>query len=85
MDAGAISLFLIAHRFDNVKATMRCYGLSQFLGILSALVFVVAADAYRTGRGSARHYVLVLLPVADLVHARAGSLGRERCSRRGTC
>ena len=43
---------------------MRCTGLSQFVGILSALVFVVSADAYRTRPRLPRHYVHVLLPVA---------------------
>ena len=39
------------------------YGLSQFVGILSALVFVVSADAYRTKPQIPRHYVHVLLPI----------------------
>jgi diguanylate cyclase (GGDEF)-like protein len=54
---------LIAHRFANSKANDAIYGLSQFVGILSALVFVVSADAYRTRPQIPRHYVHVLLPI----------------------
>ena len=54
---GAISPFLIAHRFSCVKANNAMYGLSQFVGILSALVFVVSADAYRTRPRIPAHYV----------------------------
>ena len=59
---GAISPLLIAYRFEFVKANNAMYGLSQFVGILSALVFVVSADAYRTRPRIPRHYVHVLLP-----------------------
>jgi diguanylate cyclase (GGDEF)-like protein len=40
------------------------YGISQFLGVLSSLTFVVAADAYRRRPRFRRAYALVLLPVA---------------------
>jgi diguanylate cyclase (GGDEF)-like protein len=59
----AISPLLIAHRFANGKANDAITGLSQFVGILSALVFVVSADAYRTKPEIPRHYVHVLLPI----------------------
>ncbi len=60
---GAISPFLIARRFVNYKANDAMYGLSQFVGILSALVFVISADAYRTKPRVQKGYALVLLPV----------------------
>ncbi|MEN3339844.1 MAG: diguanylate cyclase [Acidobacteriota bacterium] len=59
----AVSPFLIAHRFTSYKANDAMYGLSQFVGILSALVFVISADAYRTSPRLQRGYGLVLLPV----------------------
>jgi diguanylate cyclase (GGDEF)-like protein len=40
------------------------YGISQFLGVVSALAFVVAADAYRQRPRLTRTHGLVLLPVA---------------------
>jgi len=40
------------------------YGLSQFLGVLSSLAFVVAADAYRQKPQLRRGYGLLLLPIA---------------------
>ena len=40
------------------------YGISQFLGLLSSLTFVVAADAYRQRPRFRREYGLVLLAVA---------------------
>jgi diguanylate cyclase (GGDEF)-like protein len=59
----AVSPFLIAHRFSNEKAGDAVYGLSQFVGILSALVFVISADAYRTKPRLRRGYAAGLLPV----------------------
>jgi diguanylate cyclase (GGDEF)-like protein len=40
------------------------FGLAQFLRILSGLMFVVAADAYRRTPDIKRTYLLLLLPVA---------------------
>jgi diguanylate cyclase (GGDEF)-like protein len=40
------------------------YGISQFLGVLASLAFVVAADAYRQRPQLRRGYGLLLLPVA---------------------
>ena len=40
------------------------YGISQFLGLLSSLTFVVAADAYRQRPRFRREYGLVLIAVA---------------------
>ncbi|MEO8077370.1 MAG: GGDEF domain-containing protein [Acidobacteriota bacterium] len=59
----AVSALLIAHEFSHKQVGYAVYGLSQFVGILSALVFVVSADAYRTGPRLRRAYAVVLLPV----------------------
>lgn len=59
----AASPLLIAHRYANVQAGAAMYGLSQFVGILSALVFVISADAYRTRPRLRQGYGVVLLPV----------------------
>ena len=62
------------------------YGLSQFLGVLSSLAFVVAADAYRQKPQLKRSYGLVLLPVAIYFVLPAGRprAGRS-CCRSATC
>ena len=39
------------------------YGVSQYLGVLSALVFVVSADAYRSLPRFRKGYAIALLPV----------------------
>ena len=43
--------------------SLAAYGLSQFLAIVGALVFVLSADAYRTRLRLGRHHALVLLPL----------------------
>jgi diguanylate cyclase (GGDEF)-like protein len=59
----AASAFIVAREYGNVKFGHGAYGLSQFLAIVSGLVFVVSADAYRTRPGLRRAYGVVLLPV----------------------
>lgn len=59
----AVSLLLAAHRFSGERAGNAAYGLSQFLGIVGALIFVLGADAYRTRLHLRRGYVYVLLPL----------------------
>jgi diguanylate cyclase (GGDEF)-like protein len=58
------SMFLAARPYANQQLGWMAYGSSQFLGILSALAFVIAADAYRHRPLLRREYGLVLLPVA---------------------
>jgi diguanylate cyclase (GGDEF)-like protein len=60
----ATSMFLAARPYVNQKLGWMAYGASQFLGILSALAFVIAADAYRHKPLLRREYGIVLLPVA---------------------
>jgi diguanylate cyclase (GGDEF)-like protein len=59
------SSFVLAGRtYRNLHLSWMVYGISQFLGILGSLSFVVAADAYRHRPGLRRAFGLLLLPVA---------------------
>ena len=58
------SMFIVARTFANDKLGAMAYGISQFLGVLAALAFVVAADAYRQRPRIRREYGIVLLPIA---------------------
>src|SRR5262245_41273133 len=40
------SMFLAGGPFENERVFLLSYGVAQFLGILSALFFVISADAY---------------------------------------
>jgi diguanylate cyclase (GGDEF)-like protein len=77
----ACSMLLAAHGFVSEKAGSAAYGMSQFLAIVGALGFVVAADAYRARPRVVRSYAMVLLPVfmwfalAPLVLRRAAAFG----------
>jgi hypothetical protein len=57
-------MFLGARPIDHSnKVTLMWYGVSQFLGIMSALFFVISADAYPARPRVRRGYALVLLAV----------------------
>jgi diguanylate cyclase (GGDEF)-like protein len=56
------SMFLAGQEIDNQYALLT-YGISQFLGLLSALFFVISADAYPARPRVRRGYVLVLIGV----------------------
>jgi diguanylate cyclase (GGDEF)-like protein len=77
----ALSMLLAAHGFASEKAGYAAYGISQFLAIVGALGFVVAADAYRARPRVVGSYALVLLPVfmwfalAPLALRRAAAFG----------
>ena len=43
----AASMLMVARNYSNEKLFALTYGLSQFMGVLASLAFVVAADAYR--------------------------------------
>jgi diguanylate cyclase (GGDEF)-like protein len=60
----AASMLPVSIRFANSDIAGLAYGISQFLGVLSSLAFVVAADAYRQKPQITRNYALLLLPVA---------------------
>lgn len=59
----AASTFLTAFAYPNQMLGWFAYGVSQFLGIIAALVFVISADAYRTRPQLQRGHALVLLPI----------------------
>jgi diguanylate cyclase (GGDEF)-like protein len=58
-----VSLLLEAHRFAGEKSGNAAYGVSQFISIVGALLFVLGADAYRSPLRLHRGYALVLLPL----------------------
>jgi len=58
------SMLPVSRSYRNAALGGMAYGLSQFLGVLSSLAFVVAADAYRQTPQLKRGYGLILLPVA---------------------
>jgi diguanylate cyclase (GGDEF)-like protein len=60
----AASMLPVARSYRNPAIGGMAYGISQFLGVLSSLAFVVAADAYRQKPHLKRGYGLLLLPVA---------------------
>ena len=60
----AASMLPVSIAFANQDIAGIAYGISQFLGVLSSLAFVVAADAYRQKPQITRNYTLLLLPVA---------------------
>ncbi len=57
------SSLLLAPRYGSPRIAASIYGLSQFLGITAALLFVISADAYRTRPRLRRSYALIVLPV----------------------
>jgi diguanylate cyclase (GGDEF)-like protein len=59
----AASTLIIAAPYSNAYVGLMAFGLSQFLSIVSALAFVISADAYRARPGLRRGYGLLLLPV----------------------
>lgn len=59
----AMSLFLAAYDFESVGVGNAAYGISQFLAIVGALVFVLGADAYRARLRLRREYALIVLPL----------------------
>jgi diguanylate cyclase (GGDEF)-like protein len=59
----AVSMFL-AMPFSPPKLRFMAFGISQFVGLIGSLTFVVAADAYHHRPQLRRAYALALLPVA---------------------
>jgi diguanylate cyclase (GGDEF)-like protein len=58
------SMLLVSWPYGGRQLDALAYGISQFVGLLSSLTFVVAADAYRQRPRVRRGYALVLLAVA---------------------
>lgn len=59
----AISMFIAARPYASQKSAAFAYGLSQFLGTVAGLVFVISADAYRSKPAFRREFAMILLPV----------------------
>jgi diguanylate cyclase (GGDEF)-like protein len=60
----AASMLITPQVFTNQKVAAMAYGVSQFMGVVASLAFVVAADAYRQRPRLTRRYGLMLLPIA---------------------
>jgi diguanylate cyclase (GGDEF)-like protein len=58
------SMLIVSRSYAGRELDGLVYGISQFLGLLSSLAFVVAADAYRQRPRFRRGYGLVLIAVA---------------------
>ena len=58
------SMTIVSRSYGGDELDGLVYGISQFLGLLSSLTFVVAADAYRQRPRFRREYGLVLIAVA---------------------
>src|SRR4051812_2251858 len=58
-----LSLFLASAEYRPPMLGWMLYGVSQFLGVIAALIFVLSADAYRSPLRFRREYVFVLVPV----------------------
>jgi diguanylate cyclase (GGDEF)-like protein len=58
------SMAIVSRSYGGRELDGLVYGISQFLGLLSSLAFVTAADAYRQRPRFRRFYGLVLLAVA---------------------
>ncbi len=59
-----LSMLIASQSYGGVQIDALAYGVSQFVGLLSSLAFVVAADAYRQRPRLRRGYGLILLAVA---------------------
>jgi diguanylate cyclase (GGDEF)-like protein len=59
----AMGMFLAARPYAHEQLAAFAYGIAQFLGIASGLLFVVSADAYRSRAAWRPGYGIALLPV----------------------
>jgi len=72
-----LSMFGASHPFQTKQLNGLVYGISQFLGVLSALAFVVAVDAYRQRPRFRRSHSWVLMAVAIYFVFTPVALGSE--------
>ncbi len=79
------SSLLLVPRYTSVRIADSIYGLSQFLGIAAALLFVISADAYRTRPRLRRSYALIVLPVLIWFALAPLVLGRIAATAPATC
>lgn len=57
------AMFIASREYVSEFASFFAFGVSQFLGILSALMLVVSADAYPSKPRIGRNYALALVPL----------------------
>ena len=58
-----VSMVIAARTYSNHQIEWLAYGIAQFLGLISALMFVVSADAYPSRLSLPRSYAYVIVPV----------------------
>jgi diguanylate cyclase (GGDEF)-like protein len=58
-----VSMLIAARSYGNQKTEWLAYGVSQFIGIMSAMMFVVSADAYPMKLRITRSYAYAIVPV----------------------
>ena len=59
----ALALLIGALQLERPAVSAAAYGVSQFLAVIGALVFVLGADAYRSRFLFRREYLYILLPL----------------------
>jgi diguanylate cyclase (GGDEF)-like protein len=59
----AVSMIIAGREYTHQQTEWLTYGVSQFLGLISALMFVVSADAYPSKPGIPRRYAYVIAPL----------------------
>src|SRR3954469_6390712 len=72
-----VSMLIVGREYSTAPLRGLAYGISQYVGVLCSLAFVVAADAYRRRPRIRRSYGLVLLAVAIFFVLAPVALGAE--------
>ena len=71
------SMLLVSRSYGGIGIDGLAYGISQFLGVLSSLAFVIAADSYRQKPRFRRAYGLMLLALAIYLIFIPAALGSD--------
>ena len=80
-----VSMMIVSRSYGGWQLDGLAYGISQFLGLVSSLTFVVTADAYRQQPRFRREYGLVLLAVAVFLIFLPVASGTDGVRAAGTC
>jgi diguanylate cyclase (GGDEF)-like protein len=59
----AVSMIVAVRAYEHQQTEWLAYGIAQFLGLMSALMFVVSADAYPSKPSIPRSYAYAIVPV----------------------